>query len=144
MSKFSKLLTPFSILLLAGFCSAQQPTAKAQPRPPRPAAAGRATRATLVAVVPHSRSCPVKVNFNGTITTNGPAEVKYTWVSFDGGTWPEHTIKFAKAGTEKVSEEREVSQTGTGWMRLKVIAPDTLMSSVARYRVSCPAPKGKQ
>lgn len=143
MSKFSKLLIPFSILLLAGFCAAQQPTAKAQPRPPRPAPAGRATRATLVAVVPHSRSCPVKVNFNGTITTNGPAEVKYTWVSFDGGTWPEHTIKFAKAGTEKVSEQREVSQTGTGWMRLKVLAPDTLMSSVARYRVTCPKPKQK-
>lgn len=141
MSKFSKLFASLSILLFATFCFAQQSTSKAQPRPPRPAAAGRATRATLAAVVPRSNSCPVKVSFNGTITTNGPAEVKYTWVSFDGGTWPEHTIKFTKAGTERVGEVREVSESGTGWMRLKVIAPDTLMSSVARYRVTCPKPR---
>jgi hypothetical protein len=37
-----------------------------------------------------------------------------------------------------------VSQTGSGWMRVKVLAPDTLMSSIARYHVTCAAPKGKK
>jgi hypothetical protein len=81
------------------------------------------------------------VYFNGTITTNGPAEVKYTWVSFDGGTWPERNINFAKAGTEKVNESRQAPENQTGWMQLKVLSPNAVMSPRANYRVMCPAGK---
>lgn len=137
MSKFSKLLVPFSILLLAGFCSAQQPTARPQPRPPRPAAAGRVTRATLGAVVPAGKPCPVTVNLNGTITTNGAAEVKYTWLSSDNSTWPEKTINFAKAGMQKVSETWQLGKTYNGWVQLKVVSPNALLSNRAAFRVNC-------
>jgi hypothetical protein len=93
----------------------------------------------------YAGACPTKVQFKGTITTDGPAEVKYTWASFDGGTWPEGTIKFTAAGTKPVSESREVSAPGqTGWMQLKVLAPDTLHSTQAKYTFTCrTAPKRK-
>jgi hypothetical protein len=68
---------------------------------------------------------------------SGPGEVKYTWVSFDGGTWPEHTIRFGKAGMEKVEEKREVSATGAGWMQLKVLSPNTALSNRGSYKVTC-------
>jgi hypothetical protein len=103
--------------------------------------AGRVTRATLAAVVARGQACPLTVNFDGTITTNGAAEVKYTWVSFDGGTWPERTLNFAKAGTEKVTESRQAFASGTGWMQLKVVSPNAVMSPRANYRVTCPQSK---
>ena len=123
------------IFLCVGAGSAQQP-----PRPvPRPSpAAGRVIRTTVGAVVSQGK-CPATVTFNGTITTNGPAEVKYTWVSFDGGAWPERTIKFAKAGTEKVVESRSVHSNQTGWMQLKVLSPNAMLSNRANYKVTCAA-----
>jgi hypothetical protein len=82
--------------------------------------------------------CPTKVQFKGTITTDGPAEVKYTWASFDGGAWPERTIKFTAAGTRPVSESREVSAPGqNGWMQIKVLAPNTLHSTQVKYSFTC-------
>ena len=118
--------------VLAG--AAQQPP-RVQ-RAPVPAAA-RVTRTTLGAVVPQGKPCPLTVNFNGTITTNGPAEVKYTWVSSDGGTWPEHTLNFAKAGMEKVTEQRQVPVNTTGWMQLKVLSPNAVLSNRANFKVTC-------
>jgi len=114
--------------------------AKPQPRNAPPVRRqGRATSAHLAAVpARYTGACPTKVEFKGTITTNGPAEVKFTWASFDGGTWPEATLKFSAAGTKPVSESREVFAPGqTGWMELKVLAPNTLHSTQAKYVFTC-------
>ena len=151
MSRFGKLSHRICICLLVAFCfvtlataqkPAPTPTSKAQPRPQQPARrAGRATRATLVAVnVPKRAACPVKLHFAGTITADGPAEVKYTWVSFDGGTWPTGTLNFVGPGTQKVGQEWQLGaagQTVHGWLQLKVIAPDTLVSTKAPFTVVC-------
>ena len=125
-------------------------TAKPQPRPARPVRQAHATAAHLAAVpARYAGVCPTKVQFKGTITTDGPAEVKYTWASFDGGTWPGGTIKFTAAGTRPVSESREVFAPGqSGWMQLKVLAPNTLHSTAAKYTFTCrtkqpPVPKKK-
>jgi hypothetical protein len=83
------------------------------------------------------------MHFNGTITTNGPAEVKYTWVSSDGGTWPEGTLKFVKAGSEKVSQQLEQGAPGSnvhGWLQLKVVSPNTVLSNKVNHNVICTAP----
>lgn len=137
----SKSLPLLAIFLFAVFCQAQQPTSKPQPKPPRPMPAARVSKATLAAVVAKGHACPVNVSFNGSITTTGPGEVKYTWVSFDGGTWPERTVKFAKAETERVGELRHAGASGTGWMQLKVLSPNVVMSPRANYRVTCVEPK---
>jgi hypothetical protein len=75
--------------------------------------------------------------FKGTITTDGPAEVKYTWNSFDGGSWPQGTIKFTAAGTHPVNESRQISAAENGWMQLKVLAPNPLGSTEAKYTFTC-------
>ena len=108
---------------------------------PKPPTVAKATRATLVASRQAAgQACPVTITFAGTITASGPAEVKYTFASFDGGTWPEHTLKFTSAGTQKFSETRQVSQTGAGWLQVKVLSPNALQSTRAAYSVSCKAP----
>ena len=120
--------------------------AKPQPRNAPPVRRqARVTSAHLAAVpARYAGACPTKVQFKGTITTDGPAEVKYTWASFDGGTWPEGTIKFTAAGTKPVSESREISANQNGWMQIKVLAPNTLHSAEAKYTFTCRAmPKRK-
>jgi hypothetical protein len=154
LSELSKRLKQIglSVLLvftLATVCAAQKPTAKAQPKPPRPEARpGRVTSAHLAGVnIPTVAACPVKLNFRGAITTDGPAEVKYTWVSFDGGSWPEGTLKVTRAGTERVSQQLQMgapNQNVNGWLQLKVLSPNTLVSNKAKYSVRCPAKKGKK
>lgn len=132
------LLSLGSATLLA----AQSASARPRPKPPE-AKAGRATSVRLrVVPVRYTGACPGKFKFLGTITTNGPAEVKYTWASFDGGTWPEHTLKFTATGTKEVTESREMGEAGkqeAGWMQLKVIAPNPLYSGEAKFVVACGA-----
>jgi hypothetical protein len=142
MSKAAQLKTTHAVIIaaifiLAMFCPRQQRSSQAGPNPANPIPAGRVTRATLTANVPQSLGCPVNVTFHGTITTNGPATVRYTWVSFDGGTWPERTLNFFHAGTESVSEQREVFATGSGWLQLKVVSPNVVSSPRAAYKVTC-------
>jgi hypothetical protein len=149
LSKLSKRIGLYVVLAfsLISVCAAQHPTANAQPKP-NPPRALRVTAVHLAGVnIPQRAFCPVKINFSGTITTNGAAEVKYTWVSFDGGTWPEGTLHFAKAGTQKVSKQLEMGSSGQplhGWLQLKVLSPNAVLSNKATYSVKCmPDPRHK-
>jgi hypothetical protein len=143
MSTFSRsfknyTLTTLAVVLMAMFCAAQQqPTSKAQPRPTPPRAAGKVTRATLGAVVPAGKPCPVTVQLNGTITTNGATEVKYTWLSSDNSTWPQQTINFTKAETQKAATTWQLGKTYNGWVQLKVLSPNSILSPRANFKVNC-------
>jgi hypothetical protein len=127
------------------------PAAKTQPRPAAAAPAAPARKAGKVTaarirVVPerYTGVCPAKLQFLGIITTDGPAEVKYTWASSDGATWPETTIKMPAAGTRPVNESREMGAPGqveNGWIQLKVLSPNTVLSAQGKYLVACGRPK---
>jgi hypothetical protein len=142
----SRQTHPWVLLTLLAFTSGN---AAAQAKPKAPAAkahkTGRATAARIrVVPVRYTGACPAKLQFMGNITTDGPAEVRYTWESFDGGTWPQTTIKFTAAGTKPVRESRQMGAPGqvqNGWMQLKVLAPDALHSTQAKFVVACKAPR---
>jgi hypothetical protein len=137
-SQHNKQFAVLAIFLCAVVGEAQQqPTSGRVQRPPSPGSGWRVTRTTLGAVVPAGRPCPLTVTFGGEITTNGPADVRYTWVSSDGGTWPEHSVHFARAGTEKIGEQREVYENATGWMQVKILTPNESLSNQANYKVNC-------
>jgi hypothetical protein len=127
-------------LLSLTVCAAQQPNASAHSKPAPPARA-RVTSAHLAGVnIPRTAVCPVKMNFAGTITTSGGGDVKYTWASSDGGTWPEGTLHFLKAGSEKVGRELQMGAAGTtvhGWLQIKVLSPNAVVSNKAGYSVAC-------
>jgi hypothetical protein len=139
----------FYVLLASSFVTfaaaqkppAPTPTSKAQPRPQPPHRAGRVTSAHLTAMsVPRRAACPVKLHFVGTITTNGPSEVKYTWESFDGGAWPTGTLRFGGPATQKVTQEWQLGaagQTVHGWLQLKVTSPNAVVSNRAPFNVVC-------
>jgi len=123
-----------------------QPKTQSKPLTPPPVRKPGKVTAARIRVVPerYTGVCPAKLQFLGAITTDGPAEVKYTWVSSDGGSWPETTIKVPAAGTRPVNESREGVTPGkmeNGWMQLKVLAPNAVQSVQAKYLIACTVPK---
>lgn len=108
-----------------------------------PPVSGRVIRAQLFVSAPgRVNQCPERRNFTGDITTSGPAEVTYTWVSFDGGTWPQGTLHFSGRGTQRVSQQVTLGKAGEivhGWLQLKVLSPNAVLSPRAQYTVNCSA-----
>jgi len=68
------------------------------------------------------------------ITSNGPGDVSYMWESTEGGgysyTW---TIKFTRAGTQKVTLPVEMSALPSGQYRLHVLTPNDMVSNPTYY-----------
>jgi hypothetical protein len=114
------------------------PVLKTKPTP-RPAA-GRVTGVVVSVSAPSHYTCPVQESFSGSIAVNGATDVTYTWVSFDGGTWPQGTLHFTGPGRQTVHEQVKVGATGQvihGWMQLKVLSPNAVLSRRGAYTVSC-------
>ena len=128
-------------LLMAGPAAEAQST-KAQPRPPRPKAAGEVTGVTLRPLkTGRGRvTCPAPLTFHGSITTDGPGDVEYTWVSSDGRSWPEQTVRFTGKGQQGVSTDWKVGEPGktvTAWIRLKVLSPNRKLSTKTTFTLHC-------
>jgi hypothetical protein len=102
---------------------------------------GRATRAHLnVNPVRYTGFCPAHLRFTGTITADGPAVVRYTFQSFDGGSRPERSLRFEGPGTKSVGEVWTMGAPGGKQHRLeriRVLSPDTLESKSANFEVQC-------
>jgi hypothetical protein len=81
--------------------------------------------------------CPTTVDFRGTITMDGPGAVSYTFERSDGATVPASTLYFAAAGTKEVRTSWTLGRTYSGYEKLKVLSPNRLNSSEARFNLSC-------
>jgi len=143
LSKASRQLAIalFGVLLVAFSAGAQNPNRK-PPRHRPHDADGKVTQAVLkIPRMQHSEAeCPADFWQGGFITTDGPADVKYTWVSSDGRAWPDHTLKFSAKGYKDVSASWTVGKPGQhfqGWLQLKVIAPNAVTSNRANVHVRC-------
>src|SRR5437868_10417109 len=93
------------------------------------------TEAVLKADNPRmSGPCPLKVVFNGYITSDGPGTVKYTFIRSDGATGPAYAMEFKEAGTQAVSADWTLGDASTlpryeGWQALKILSPNEMESS---------------
>jgi hypothetical protein len=142
------MIAALGALLLAGAAAAAQST-KAQPRPPSPKAMGNVTS---VEVQPPktgagSVACPEKLTVYGSITTDGPGDVQYTWVTSDGKSWPDSMIRFTSKGQEGVNTEWKVGKPGKtvhAWIRLKVLSPNRKLSPKVTFTLQCEAMKTRR
>jgi hypothetical protein len=115
---------------------------KAQPRPPKLEAAGKVTGVELRPLKTSARPvpCPAKPAFFGAITTDGPVEVTYTWITSDGKTWPNRTVKFGGKGLKSVTTDWKVGGPGktvNDWIQLKTLAPNEKTSSRTSFVLHC-------
>jgi hypothetical protein len=78
------------------------------------------------------------ISLEGTITTNGPARVKWYFETQEDGAMSEHTIDFTAFGSQDVSGEYTPPLTaGTFWVRLIVTSPNEILDD-ATYKIVCP------
>lgn len=86
-------------------------------------------------------TCPVVIRFNGTINTTRPARIHHKFIRSDGAYSPTETGQFESSGSKEVSANWTVGTAEQsryeGWMTLKVVYPDEIESSKARFRVAC-------
>jgi hypothetical protein len=84
--------------------------------------------------------CPVVLVFHGEITTTRATSVTYTWVDSRGRTWPEHHRRFTLAGVNGVTHKWRVGKPGKtvdAWVQLKVISPESRVSSKVPVHFTC-------
>jgi hypothetical protein len=74
---------------------------------------------------------PVRIQFRGKITANGPGTVSYTFARSDSAHGPTFTLTFEKAGVNEVStfwQSGASTDMYQGWQVLKVLAPNRIDS----------------
>lgn len=76
-----------------------------------------------------------------TIATNAAGTVNYQWERSDGGISPIETITFSQAGSKTVSRDWNLTGTYSGWMRVKIISPNTITSNQTAIVSQCSAPQ---
>ena len=110
----------------------------------------RVTEASLTADDARmSGPCPIKVVFNGYITTDGPGTVKYTFTRSDGATAPVLTMDFKEAGRQPVSTDWTLGDAIVlphfgGWQAIRILSPNSYESNKATFVIDCQAGKEKQ
>lgn len=102
------------------------------------ASAARVTAVTLRAErLAIRNTCPTTVDFRGSITMNGRGIVRYTFERSDGATAPVNTLFFTSAGTKEVSTTWTLGRDYNGYQKLKVVSPNSVESSEARFNLNC-------
>lgn len=79
-------------------------------------------------------SCPVTLNFTGSISTDSAGTVQYVFIRSDGASGPVQTLDFKAAGTQTVSTSWTLGDAKAlpayqGWQALRIISPNALESS---------------
>lgn len=96
---------------------------------------------------PKGELCDTNVWYtvNATITTNGPATVKYQWLQSDGNNsspdpGPNYTLKFTDAGSKTVSRQWSFhlgATPGSKWMQIVIIEPEYFEFPRANFAYNC-------
>jgi len=98
---------------------------------------------TKVVVIAKSKTnvgpCPMTVEFLGTIFVSRPARVEYRWERSDGAVGPREFVDIRSAGkgvttTWQVGAPR---RNFSGWARLRVLSPNSIVSNTATIQIKC-------
>ena len=91
-------------------------------------------------------ACPISITFGGSIRTDGPATVKYTFMRNDGATSPVFTLQFSEAGVQSVTTswtigDKKSLPTYSGWQAIKILSPNVIESShdAGSFEMTCTA-----
>ncbi len=107
--------------------------------PSVPASASFAVTNVLVTADAPSYSgpCPKTLTFTAIITANGPGTATYGWERSDGALGLNHSVTFASAGSQTVTETWQLGATYTGWEEVHVYNPNDLVSNHANFTLNC-------
>jgi hypothetical protein len=140
MSLFPNLTLRWTMIALGVFLLVPGGGAAAPPGKGRVTAVG-----LFVEFGPEKGVCPRKVKVHGVITTDGPAEVEYTYESVDGAraNFPVHILPVAAAGRQDFYDEWSTGEEGQAyrvWLELVVRSPNAMRSQRQSAYWVCEAP----
>ena len=132
---------PLFLLVISALMATGQ-SSKPQPHPNRPAAGPEVTTIVLRPIKTSIKkySCPAAFTLRGQIYTNGATKVKYTWVSSDGRTWPQHSVTFKAAGQQSVAEPAKFGAPGKkvdDSIQLSVLSPNAKLPKTIVLAFAC-------
>jgi len=81
--------------------------------------------------------CPKKIKFKGRIELKRGGVVKYRFIQSNGKKGPVKRLNARTAGVYNVFGSWVVDRTYQGWVRLKILTPDTLITPKARFSLTC-------
>jgi hypothetical protein len=135
-----------SVIIALGFitmsiASAQSSQSARPPQASRPVKGAVVTGVVLRPIKTlKGEKCPEDFAVIGDMATDGAASVKYTWISSDGGAWPESTLVFTGATAQSVSSKWILGGPGTNtdhWLQLSVVSPNKKLSKRIRVDLAC-------
>ncbi len=84
-------------------------------------------------------SCNNTFGSIGVISTNGAGTVTYQWERSDGTVLPAQTLTFTQAETRNVNTTWNPTGTASGWMRLRILSPNSFVSNQITVAAQCNA-----
>jgi len=82
-------------------------------------------------------SCPHQFNFSAVITANGPGMVTYKWERSDNALAPVQSITFSSAGSQVVTDYWDLGGDYSGWERVRILTPNSVVSNQAIFILTC-------
>lgn len=87
----------------------------------------------------YSGALPAPIDFHGMIAASHPCEVQYVFIRSDNTASPVQRLRFYRPGAQRVSTRWLVPWEGTGWVAIRVLAPERVESERALFEVRSPA-----
>jgi hypothetical protein len=89
----------------------------------------------------YSGACPADIKFKGTITSEKPGKVQFTFIRSDGVLQSVETLDFSAPGTKEVNAVWTAgvhkSQRYEGWEAIKIVYPEALESNKSAFKLVC-------
>ena len=85
-------------------------------------------------------SCPITLSVQGSITANQPGTVNYRWERSDSALLSPVNLQFVAAGTRTVTDTWGINYLTAGWVRLRILSPDSMQSNQATFTFKSSVP----
>jgi transcriptional regulator with XRE-family HTH domain len=89
-------------------------------------------------------ACPATLTMQASISANQAGTVTYRWERSDGALLALRSVDFDAAETRIVTDTWKVDYWTNGWVRLRILAPETLQSNQANFSMRTLAPTSLQ
>jgi hypothetical protein len=96
------------------------------------------TATTSVDSAAFTGTCPHRFTFTATFTASAAGTATYQWERSDGSADATKALTFADAGSQTQTTTWDVgSGVNGGWMRVRVLGPNELLSNQATFTLTC-------
>ena len=121
------------------------PTAVPTPPPTEPTVEEEtlAVSGITVAATPSSFTgeCPKTFDLVAEIELSGEGTVEYQWERSDGVSTPLERITFDAAGTQTVTDQWQLDDSGQYWGRVRILSPNEMESDKTSFTLTCEPPE---